>query len=871
MSTNVTKMRVKGVVYNLNKLYDELGDNTDGCLTQKAASEEIFKLDSKQIVLQSISASSKIYSNVTAVGQYYYNTTQRKIYKCTDYTGDLSTSTFMEVPYKDGANYVFENKQYYYDDTNYSFISYTKYIDDELPKLKCESILFEQGGIDVSGKETTNSKRLRSKSYISGTYTLKLPTGFVCQYIVYYNIDDFSFSSYDGSKSNSNTFIITEISGKVARIVIKKNDNDATDITVYDLKQNLSLEKVNDDVEDLQDSLYFDVSDEAKSGQVNTSSEIGTEIVITPTTSQSLNYIVLECKEGDKFRITGKGGANARLWCFVDTDNEIVSHANANLEVVLLELIAPDDGYVIFNVYRNQSYKIETSIEEIKRRVLDFTDRLDSLEADYAENVTNAPFDNNLILFERGGINVVGKDVDSNYLLRSNFIYGSKKITMPVGYRVRWALLYNKETLAFVNYSQVKSRNYICSGEYAVRITVQKGTEDTPATVAELKEIKNSLALEELSNRIANIKITSADYPTFIIDHKLRDVSSIVETIWQKNSNNRRLDDDNTIHDKVQNGFDALVAAFPDYVSKENAYTAVNLQNPSYAELNNVASGDYLATPSYNTYIYKFIRKPNDTTKKKLLIVSALHGNEKAGPVNTYILAYSLCHANEPNLVQFLNAFDIYFIPCVNGYGQYHNQRVNANGVNINRNFPFNGWVADETAGSNNTGPYAGSEAETQMIMAWKEVINPDFVIDHHNYDWDLWTVYHFYTHIGNSDQILLTRNACSDCVYTFMKELGEEYFGDTTDEYYKGAINRVASTTGNGTTTKYFNEQGAVFACTIEICSSIMFGGDNAVPGTHITSNHSRINYGDDVFAIGDYTLRVQLYRYGEYVLKNS
>ena len=46
MSTNVTKMRVKGVVYNLNKLYDELGDNTDGGLTQKAASEEIFKLNS---------------------------------------------------------------------------------------------------------------------------------------------------------------------------------------------------------------------------------------------------------------------------------------------------------------------------------------------------------------------------------------------------------------------------------------------------------------------------------------------------------------------------------------------------------------------------------------------------------------------------------------------------------------------------------------------------------------------------------------------------------------------------------------------------------------------------------------------------------
>ncbi len=39
MGTNVTKVRVKGVVYDLNKLYDTTGSNTDGGMTQSAITE----------------------------------------------------------------------------------------------------------------------------------------------------------------------------------------------------------------------------------------------------------------------------------------------------------------------------------------------------------------------------------------------------------------------------------------------------------------------------------------------------------------------------------------------------------------------------------------------------------------------------------------------------------------------------------------------------------------------------------------------------------------------------------------------------------------------------------------------------------------
>lgn len=62
------------------------------------------------------------------------------------------------------------------------------------------------------------------------------------------------------------------------------------------------------------------------------------------------------------------------------------------------------------------------------------------------------------------------------------------------------------------------------------------------------------------------------------------------------------------------------------------------------------------------------------------------------------------------------------FIPCLNPDGMQLNQRTNANGVDLNRNFPTKNWGEDTSKAGNNPADYfggksAGSEIETQFVI----------------------------------------------------------------------------------------------------------------------------------------------------------
>ena len=86
------------------------------------------------------------------------------------------------------------------------------------------------------------------------------------------------------------------------------------------------------------------------------------------------------------------------------------------------------------------------------------------------------------------------------------------------------------------------------------------------------------------------------------------------------------------------------------------------------------------------------------------------------------------------------------FIPCLNPDGMQLNQRTNANGVDLNRNFPTKNWGEDTSkAGSNPAnyfgGPSPASEIETKFVVDIIEEYNPKLIISLHapykivNYD----------------------------------------------------------------------------------------------------------------------------------------
>ena len=145
-----------------------------------------------------------------------------------------------------------------------------------------------------------------------------------------------------------------------------------------------------------------------------------------------------------------------------------------------------------------------------------------------------------------------------------------------------------------------------------------------------------------------------------------------------------------------------------------------------------------------------------ESPENYVLIIGVFHGDEPQGKylIEEY-LKKNLGRGAKNNLL---------FIPCLNPDGFQNNTRTNANGVDLNRNFPTKNWggvndTADDFSGNiddstdedtgavgNNSSDYYGgpspaSEIETQFLIDTIEKYTPKLILTLHapykvvNYD----------------------------------------------------------------------------------------------------------------------------------------
>lgn len=65
---------------------------------------------------------------------------------------------------------------------------------------------------------------------------------------------------------------------------------------------------------------------------------------LTPVSNDGIDCVVIDCVVGDKFVVTASGGNQSRAWGFLDSDNHVLSVANANTQVNELELTVPTNA-----------------------------------------------------------------------------------------------------------------------------------------------------------------------------------------------------------------------------------------------------------------------------------------------------------------------------------------------------------------------------------------------------------------------------------------------------------------------------------------------------------------------------------------------
>lgn len=122
---------------------------------------------------------------------------------------------------------------------------------------------------------------------------------------------------------------------------------------------------------------------------------------------------------------------------------------------------------------------------------------------------------------------------------------------------------------------------------------------------------------------------------------------------------------------------------------------------------------------------------------------------ELCGNINSSVLIIGCFHGDEPQGRYLINKYleifpktSLMFIPCLNEYGFKHNIRTNANGVDLNRNFPTKNWELTEKD-SFYGGEEPASEVETKFVIDTVKKYKPKLILTLHapykvvNYDGD--------------------------------------------------------------------------------------------------------------------------------------
>jgi hypothetical protein len=361
-----------------------------------------------------------------------------------------------------------------------------------------------------------------------------------------------------------------------------------------------------------------------------------------------------------------------------------------------------------------------------------------------------------------------------------------------------------------------------------------------------------------------------------------------------------------TFQDQIYAKIDSLLTDYSDVLEKIDLAEFTDLTYPTYANLNGVASGNYLATPSYKTYMYKYHRSDGDAStgvtaeRQKVLVVAGLHGWENASQLNTYIFLSKLCKNASIDYLNLASSCDFYIVPCINGYGAYHHDRVNANFIDINRNFPTSAWVRTnytqvselpanpsvnqkikptvnipyndstlysgavyEWTGSTWSlyysfgGDTAGSEFETKMIMGLINEIKPDIFIDHHSYGQNNDSVpgghYNFYVEMSNNNEKKLMYQVLFDWTYRAWKDYPDYY-----PEKFETRPNSFSTSTTNYSTSKNWSfEKGVADSITLEVCLGI--------------KNVPNSTYGEPIVRLNELMLRLTLEKLVAYQLKSN
>ena len=468
---------------------------------------------------------------------------------------------------------------------------------------------------------------------------------------------------------------------------------------------------------------------------IATNGDVGSTVdVANPSSSSTMSYAIVRVRKNDTCIVGGTGGSSPRLWCFTDNDYKILSKAAANKSETNLSLKASADGYLIVNSTKTSTVRKLIHyyyFEDIPGKLTQKPDTIIA-EADDKTYVSAR-------YITKGGI--PSSTTSSNWALYIYDVEGLDAAELVMNHSasptsvLTWSLI----DLAFDDFDVSDARNPEVTTVIAKSDLYSKYT----GVHSHYIDIPSGAKTLMVSCAAADVD----DYPvvTKLNYNKFKQIKDVIQQMGEITHYEAPL-----YKEHLRWG----APAFGEYYHSEDSGTTPFNSNSCtaaeyYALLNELVE-DYssyvtvtdmgeASDESTEMYAYTFnplTAQDSDNYKRpKIIITAGQHGFEKVAVFGLYWFIKDLLENWESNpfLGYLRNHVQLIIMPLLNPYGFDNDTYVNANGVNLNRNWGTIGWT-EAGSGTSYTGSEPFSEVETQYA---RDIVldNLDalFLIDFHN------------------------------------------------------------------------------------------------------------------------------------------
>lgn len=440
---------------------------------------------------------------------------------------------------------------------------------------------------------------------------------------------------------------------------------------------------------------------------VNNSASVGSTLDIVFSYNGGWGTAIFPCKKGDKLTISGRSGVNYRAWCIVDSENKIVSQAAASTNYTNHDVPCTVDGTVVCCMDVSYTMKIEKTtpfeyadisdlnnddgiitgtvtefgygwIQAGTQKAQEASFQPDKINGSgWVHYITPCKADDTFVLTGRSGQNTRAYYFTDKNGIIVDLCPASQNISnLEVSAKIDGFFIFNSPA----------------SVTHSVNYRLQKKTKD------------NWVAIETIRKQLSE-KENALPFMLEPVPQGRHTVSSVPYNGPYTLTIN-----------EIYAGYDELVENYPNYITK----TDLGLdQSEEYHIYKYVFTPEL--PPTSGTPLEQDGVKYTQSSYKTIILDACLHGNERPCARAMLNLMTLICEARaSDNALGWLrNNVRFIVVPLSNPWGYVNGHRYNSRHVDLNRNFPIfwaNGGSTDPTSNTYK-GEYAGSEAETQIMM----------------------------------------------------------------------------------------------------------------------------------------------------------